>query len=55
LLSGSREVAAFPDEWKITEVNGPATLELQANGPDDVTLKLPDDGLLCEAKFDGKD
>jgi hypothetical protein len=45
----------FLGQWKSTENSTSGTIELEANGPDGVTLKFPDDGSHCDAKFDGKD
>jgi len=43
-------------KWKSTEVKATAaTMELAANGADGVTLKVPEYGIACTAKFDGKD
>jgi|SRR5580698_7442082 hypothetical protein len=46
----------FLGKWRNTEEKSATTaMVLEANGPDGVTLKFPDDGTVCEAKFDGKD
>lgn len=45
----------FVGNWRSTKANFSGTLELQANGGDGITLKFPDDGSRCDAKFDGKD
>ncbi len=47
-------------KWKRTEVKFPAaspaaSMELIANGTDGLTLKFPEEGSTCTAKFDGKD
>jgi hypothetical protein len=46
----------FFGKFRSTEQKTAATnMELAANGPDGILLKFPDDGSICEAKFDGKD
>src|ERR1700678_4341080 len=43
-------------KWRNTEEKLATTeMGLEANGADGITFKLPQDGSVCEAKFDGKD
>jgi len=43
-------------KWKSTEVKQSASaLEISSDGPDSLTLTVPEFGLACMAKFDGKD
>jgi hypothetical protein len=43
-------------EWKSTKVNAPASgLELASNGVDGLTINVPEYGIGCTAKLDGKD
>ena len=46
----------FLGKWKSTEVKVPAmSMELSMNGTDGLTLRFPEEGTVCTAKFDGKD
>ncbi len=46
----------FLGKWKSTEVKAPAmSMELTPNGTDGLTLRFPEEGAACRAKFDGND
>jgi hypothetical protein len=46
----------FVGRWRINDMKAAATtMDIAANGPDGVTLLMPEQGGVCKAKFDGKD
>ncbi len=46
----------FLGKWRSTEVKAPAvSMELSPNGTDGLTLRFPEEGSTCIAKFDGND
>ncbi len=49
--------AGLPGQWKTKNFksSSPETLELTASGTDELTLRIVDMNLTCDAKFDGKD
>lgn len=48
--------SGFEGVWESTEVKMPFTeIDIEANGDDGITLKIPEDGTTYSLKFDGKD
>jgi len=46
----------FAGRWRINDMKAAATtMDIAANGPDGVTLLMPEQGGVCKAKFDGKE
>jgi hypothetical protein len=42
-------------KWKSSEVKAATVFEIASNGADGVTINDPTSGLVCKARFDGKD